>query len=737
MRPFFRKFSLPVVAVFLAAATLTSALGIEAAAAQSLPAAPSTIAPEETESGSGGGSGGGVGGAAPGGTATPSPNPSPSGSTSPDPLPRPVITAPAAKTVVSKTSTTVRGTAEPGQAITVLRDGSQACTAKTGGDGTFSCTISGLTTTPNITLVARYGSGAGTDAQAVVFAAVTPPTIDSTAGAAQAGLIRGTGYPGATVTLRAEGVGTWDTTVAESGRWAQSLPLRISGDFRMSAIQRTSFSGSVSSDPSPTVTLRVDTLPPPAPTITSPAAGSSLTGRTQYGGAGETGATVTIYAVPDSGGDAVLCSAEVSAGRWSCSADMPSTGAASLIAYQTDSSGNPGDTTPPIRIVYGPNPGGKIPPPPPPPGASASPSAPAQPEEPSPTPSSPEEPPSTAQPGPPSADGGVNPPAAAHPWNWDARSAFTHAVAPVLGPTAADGWLGAFLLALATIALVLVPARFLAGGMRRRGPLRFTGRNRSQPEPEDPADELSVRHPVLVGTALILVLALVVVFAMPLRQDAAQLRLFGAALVGLVFVNTAGTVLPALLSTRRFAGRASVTVAPRYLGAAIAASVISRFLGLEPALVFGIVLAVTLVPEASRRQRAGAAGIRVFSVFGLGVLGWIASSLLGSANGVAGAFLAEVANVTAMAGIGTAAILLIPLGQTSGRAILAYGPWRWLGAALPVYTTLFALLWPAFGHLHSPEIVPAALILALLFGGIGLGSYLWRTTLRGVFVSSR
>ncbi|WP_187977713.1 hypothetical protein [Mycetocola sp. JXN-3] len=710
-----RKFPVPVAAVLcLAAITLSVLVSAQV---------PSFAEPTQPASGSS--------------TSAPS---------SPDPSLRPTISAPAAGDVIGRASTTVRGTAAPGASLTVLADGKSVCTTNAGTDGTYSCQISGLTTSPSVTLVTRDNGAApgAPDSVSVVFAVVTPPTISGDAGSAKVGLVQGTGYPGATVKLTVTGVGAWDVQVAQSGRWAQSLPLQLHGTYSMSATQRTSFSGTTSSDPSPTVSLAVDTTPPPAPTITAPAAGSALTSRTTFAGGGETGATVTVYAVPDSGGDAVLCSAPVTASRWSCAAEVPSSGPATLIAYQTDASGNPGDTSTPIRIVFGANPGGTIPPPPPAPGTGQGPGqgqgntpVPGHSATPHPTPT-PSAPPSSSAPAqPPTGGGEAGPAVPTRPWDWDARSAFTHAVAPVLGPTAASGWLGAFLLALAVIALVLIPARFLAGGFRSRGPLRFTGRNRERPAPEDPEGALSVRHPIIAGAALVLVLGLVVVFAMPLRQDAAQLRLFGAAVIALIFVNTAASILPVLLSTRRFGGTATVTVAPRYLGAAVAASVVSRMLGMEPALVFGIAFAVTLVPEAARAQRAGAAALRVFSVFGLGVAGWIASSLLGSPTGIAGSFLAEVANVTAMAGIGSAAILLIPLGQTSGRAILALGPWRWLASALPVYTTLFALLWPAFGHLHSPDIIPAALILGLLFGGIGLGAYLWRTSLRTLFISSR
>ncbi|UCR88983.1 Ig-like domain-containing protein [Mycetocola spongiae] len=654
--------------------------------------------------------------------ASPSPGPSEPGLGTPAPGAT-TISSPANGAFFGTDSLTASGSKPAGSSVVIYAEGSAVCRVEATQDTRYECRVRGLISGPAVRLTAASVSGSdGTQrglSQPVTIAVLTPPTIGTDPGAASAGLIRGTGYPGATVRLSIAGVGAWDTPVQSSGRWAYSVPLGLRGSYTATARQSASFSNGASSDPSPALNITIDNAPPPAPKILQPATGSSLQGATVFSGEGENGSTVTVYAVPDSGGDAVLCTAPVSAGAWNCTGSFAINGPATVVAYQTDAAGNPGAGSGTLRVVFGPNPGGAIPPPPPAPGASAPPAS-APPTTPEPTPGEPA--PETTQPTPePPHD---------HSWDWTAGTRYTHVLQPALGDTAAGVWIRAAALALATIGLILVPARMLAGGLRRGGgPLRFTGRNRG-PLPAETEEPLQVRYPWATSLVSILALSAIVLFAMPVRSDAAYLRLYLAAVVSLTLVNAAGTVIPAWLSRRRISGEPSVLIAPRYLGAAVVVSVISRVLGLEPALLFGLAFALGLGADSTRGQRGRSGLFRVIGVFLIGVIGWIGSTLLGTGSDALGLFIAELFNVMAMAGIGSAAILLIPLGKTSGRALLAWD-WRiWVAAAVPAYTTLFALLAPAIDHIHNPGNAVLLLIFALLFGGVGLSSYLWRRLIR-------
>lgn len=634
--------------------------------------------------------------------------PPPSSTT--QPTAPPTITSPSGGYFSNSGAVTVRGTATPGARVVIDADGTQVASTTATDKGTFAAEVTGLTSGTNVPLTARStgANGAELTSGVVGIDVLTAPTITAQSEGVHTGLIRGTGFPGATVTLTFVGVDSWSTPVQSSGRWAYSVPAELHGTFTAFVEQSAPFSSGANSVRSDRTAITIDNRPPAAPRILHPHAGEQIALVSTFSGTGENGAIVTVYTTLASGHSGVLCSTTVVGSGWSCEVTAPAVGVASISAYQTDSSGNPGTGTDPMRVEFV----AGTPAPQNSPGPSASPSDPHLT-----TPA-----PDAALPAPPS----VSMPR----WMWTEPSPYSAVKIPMPSVDGARPWFLAFAVALGVIALVLAPARMLAGSVSTGRRWRFTGRNSVRAR-EDEIPAISDRVPWLTGLLSLAVTALVVMLAMPLSTTVGtNVRLYLVTLLAVALVNTASVALPMLTPSHVPIAARTVEMAPRYLLAAVLTSLVSRTLHLSPALVFGIAVAIVLAEPVSRVDRGRSGLLRVAGIFLIGVLGWVgaayAATAVANEQSLLHVILAEFSSVTAMAGIGSAAILLIPLGRTSGRAVLGWSPLIWLGSALVVYTALFALILPGIIERVDPAIVAPITITAVLFGAVSLAVFLWQ-----------
>lgn len=262
----------------------------------------------------------------------------------------PVVTAPADGSTTDDATPAISGTAEPGATVTVEVDGTVVGT--TTADGTGAWTV-----TPTVPLglgehevVATATDAAGNESApsapvsfTVVAGAVPPPVIVSPADGSvtsdRTPEITGTGVPGAVVTLVWDGQ-VYGTTavVGPDGTWR--IPVTASqadGWHTLQAFQTNPLTGQ-GSVLSAVSDLLVDATAPSAPTIVSPADGSSTTDRTpQVRGTGEPGATVTVSV------DGVVVGTAVVGADGTWTLDLPRALAVAghvLSVVQTDAAGN-------------------------------------------------------------------------------------------------------------------------------------------------------------------------------------------------------------------------------------------------------------------------------------------------------------------------------------------------------------------------------------------------------------
>lgn len=666
---------------------------------------------------------------------------------SPDPTPTAgaalAITSPADGDLVTTASVPVSGSGQPGQQVQVFYMGSTEpfCLATVASDSTWACPDRlSLTSGQNETIVARVSDASNpAPSTSITIDAITPPTV---LGPAQTnGQVKGSGaYPNATVTVTVAGGAAGGTACLvkadTNGDWTCFLVLQ-SGTYNVSATQKASFAPSPS-NPSPVVSLQVDADAPAAPVVTSPPSGATQAGdsRVAFAGTGEDGASVSVYVRTKTSGSILACTAAVSGASWACTSPALPAGTFVISALQTDAVGNTSKASPAVSLTVGAT-TAPTPSTPPSPSSSASPAAPGVPpthaphgQSASPTPHGP----ATSTPAP--APGAAPPPGEGPDGSdrWLTSAPFASTVAPTIAATAFPGWLRSLLLAIVAVLLLALPARLLAGTLARAPAvtprIRLFGRNRPAPVVDEP-DATGTPQRWILGGTLLLAAAAVVTLSSVATDQSAYLRLLGAAAVAVGIVNGIWVFI-GIRAGRHFVGApVSLVFAPRALVIVAACALVSRFAGLSPALLFGLVVGVAAgesVPALNAftmLNRGKLAAVQIAGLSTLGVLAWMLTAALPTVAGPVSAFMAEVTNAVAIVAVGSAAVSLLPIGRLAGRAVFTWSRPIWLGLSLAVGTVLFALLVPV-GDLWSAGGGGVMLGVASLgFAALSVAIWLW------------
>lgn len=598
-----------------------------------------------------------------------------------------------------------------------------ACVVDTPGT-TWTCSDIPLPDGPHVTLTALVVGDSSRSASRTIAVLGAPTIAENSGGVLSNGLVHGTAYPGARVTASVSGGTQCSFTADSSGRWACVLGGIPDGRYTIS-VSQTAPNGfpAGESDPSGSVPFVLDTIAPGAPTIETPSNGTHLGAgvATTYSGTGESGATITVWAGSRSG-SSKLCTATVSNGDWSCVGGPLPPGQYEVSALQQDAAGNTSRASIGLALRYAT---------PPVPAPSSSPSEGATAPNESDVPSTPASPPApdTGSPAPsaPKDPGRTVPPADGVTPNLTPLTAAVHPVAQV--GTLFD-WMRAGILALIALALLAIPARMLAGtvasaraGSNSRGWTLF-GRNQAKDEFEEAPDVHAPARWIVPASGVLAATALVTLSS-PVENQLAYLRMSLAVLGALLVVGVLAVAVPRV-AARRFANVSATTAfVPYTLLLVAAASTISRLLELQPALLFGVVVMVT-VTTGSAAAAGRIAAITIGSLTGLAALGWLAVGVLPAPNTAVAAFTAEFVNAVVLVAIGSAAVLMLPLGTLPGRTILRWSWGIWLAAAVAVDTVLFAILVP-IGRLNSSGTGTIAFaVVTIGFAAISISLWLWQ-----------
>ncbi|WP_146076362.1 hypothetical protein [Rathayibacter toxicus] len=655
------------------------------------------------------------------------------------------ITSPASGAVVHDGAVTAKGAGTVGDQIQVGLGGhaDPLCMATVIADGSWSCPLHLPDGRNTLTAVELLAAG-GTSSTSVEIAVLSAPIIQSADGMAKsAGSVRGTAYPGASVAATATNGASCLATVDSTGAWfCQLAPTPPPGSYQVTATQNASFAGKTASPVSNTVTLVVDTVAPTTPTLTSPTSGASLPMiDASYSGSGVDGSRTYVYV------DRVMtCEATVNAGEWSCTGGSITAGPHRVSAIAGSAAGNYSPPSPWIDVVFA-APSSPTPPPDPdttnpdpshtpqaatptPEKAAPAPNAPATPTHPdrsAPTPPDHSDDGATATPmphvGPDSA--APEPPATSTTTGgWNDATRMTTALAADTSIGTITGWLRALALALLTVALIMAPARLAMAGRAPRT-WRLTGRNRAAVEYEDRPRAVPV-PPLVTMIGMIGSAAVLALFSGHVDGQPAYLRLLIALIVAVGVVNTTAVGIPVILGKRLGMDGIRASATPSALVLVVGAALLSRFAGLDPAFLFGVVIGLVLPTNTSTRNRARLETLRVLSLLTLAGVTWGVSTLMVTDGSLAAMFVAEVLNATTLLAVGSSVVLLLPLGRRAGHNILRWSLAIWLGLTLLATTMLFLLLSPTITAWWSEGSGAPLAFATISFSAICISAWAWR-----------
>ncbi|NQX11248.1 hypothetical protein HQQ80_06405 [Microbacteriaceae bacterium VKM Ac-2855] len=669
------------------------------------------------------------------------------------------ITSPASGSLLPEGAVTVSGTGTAGDEVQLSESGSEPyCITVVDASETWSCAVD-LADGPHRLVATELLADGSRPTTSIDVGVLSAPTITAAddGSATSAGSVRGTGYPGATVTATtADGASSCSTTADSGGNWfCQLVPALEAGSYSVSATQSAGFAPGMSSPASSSVTLTVDDAPPAAPTLTSPGAGDALpvSGAT-YSGTGEEGTRAYVYV------DVVnTCEAPVIEGVWTCTGGLVSPGAHRVSAILGDDAGNYGPPSAWIDITFAdststptpgdsatPTPSGSSTPTPqsttPSATPSGSPSSTPAPGTSSATPngsptSAPTEPSDAPSSTAPAPSDGSNPAPPLQPLpdddagsGWSAATGMTTALSARTELGTFSDWVRSLILAAASFALVVAPARLAVIGRtprdsatRRRW--QFTGRNRARVE-FDSVPETAPLSRRVVAIGVIGCASGLVLLSGPVDSQPAYLRLLLAVVISVVAVNVVAAGVPALVARRLAVGTVSALPAPKALILVAAAALFSRFVGLDPAFLFGVVVGLAMAPETSAADRAKLAATRVIALLGLAGAAWALSGAITPDGSFVSALVAEVLSATTLLSVGSAIVLLFPIGRPAGQAVLRWSPVLWLGLTLVAYTVLFLLLTPTIRAWQSDGGGGVLALSAVGFAAVCTSIWAWR-----------
>jgi hypothetical protein len=258
----------------------------------------------------------------------------------------PVVTLDTPGTINSGNATAYRvsGNCQDSNGVVTVRVGTLSTTTPCSGNRfTTTLSVASLADSTSVSVSASQTNGAGTGSGSAttVKDTVAPgvPVFTMPASGAftndDTPTIAGTGEVGATVRVFAGTTEICSTIVPASGNWSCIASTLTDGTYSLTT--RATDAAGNSGNTSPGRSVTVDTTDPPAPIISSPAAGATVAPSPSVSGTAEPLATVVVLE-----GTTQLCSTPADAsGQWSCATSLAS-GAHTVVARQTDRASNVG-----------------------------------------------------------------------------------------------------------------------------------------------------------------------------------------------------------------------------------------------------------------------------------------------------------------------------------------------------------------------------------------------------------
>jgi hypothetical protein len=237
---------------------------------------------------------------------------------------------------------------------------------------------------------------------------------------------------------------------------------------------------------------------------------------------------------------------------------------------------------------------------------------------------------------------------------------------------------------------------------------------------------------IIAGTAVVLG------FADPgFGVNGASLRLWIALVVSIVLLNVVVSSIVMSVAERRFRIGSTLEPMPAALLLVAASVIVSRLAGIQPGLLFSIVLGIAFAYELSRRQDALLTLLGVGLSIAIGVAAWLGYSALAATGGDDPGFwhllAQEILAATTVEALATMVIALLPLDFLDGKSLFQWNKWAWAGVYVVAIVTFVIIILPLannWGEATAPFLGWGA-----LFGGFAAFAVLAWALLR--FIPAR
>lgn len=198
---------------------------------------------------------------------------------------------------------------------------------------------------------------------------------------------------------------------------------------------------------------------------------------------------------------------------------------------------------------------------------------------------------------------------------------------------------------------------------------------------------------IIAGTAVVLG------FADPgFGFNGASLRLWLALVISIVLLNVVVSSIVMSVAERRFRIGSTLEPMPAALLLVAASVIVSRLAGIQPGLLFSIVLGIAFAYELSRKQDALLTLLGVGLSIVIGVVAWVGYSALAASGGADPGFwhllVQEILAATTVEALATMVIALLPLDFLDGKSLFQWNKWVWAGVYVVAIATFVIIILP-------------------------------------------
>lgn len=239
------------------------------------------------------------------------------------------------------------------------------------------------------------------------------------------------------------------------------------------------------------------------------------------------------------------------------------------------------------------------------------------------------------------------------------------------------------------------------------------------------------RTPAFAAAILVIITAIIFGFIDPqFGFDATSIRLVGSMALALFIVTFVASRITSLIIGRAWSLASSISMQPATLLFSIIGVIIARALEFSPGFLIGLVIGLQLSEHAAELQRVRTISIKIGVIVGLGVIAWLAYSVLLWAQGSGdptpvSAFAQDTLVAVTAEGITAALIILLPIGYLDGRTLFERSRRLWVITFLGVAAVFSLLVLPT--AMLGDEVADLGVwsIVLLAFAATAIGATVW------------